>query len=65
MSVFQGHTHQERYEKVNGINYFTQLAMVDLSGPENNSFSIVNITEEQIQIDGYRRVSDQSHALQG
>lgn len=64
VAVFQGHVHQERNEKVNGINYFTQLAMVDHRGPENNSFSIVSITEEQIQIDGYRRVSDQSHALQ-
>jgi predicted phosphodiesterase len=64
VAVFQGHVHQERNEKVNGINYFTQLAMVDHSGPENNSFSIVSISEEQIQIDGYRRVSDQSYKHQ-
>jgi predicted phosphodiesterase len=64
IAVFQGHTHEENYAEVNGINYCTQLAMVDLSGPENNSFSIVNISEAQIQIDGYRRVSDQSYKHQ-
>lgn len=64
VAVFQGHVHQENYVNVSGIHYFTQLAMVDHSGPENNSFSIVSISEEEIQIDGYRRVSDQSYKHQ-
>ncbi len=60
MVVFQGHVHDERYKKVNGIHYVTQYGMVDYSGLENNSFSIVEIDKKSIKINGYKRVSDMS-----
>jgi len=59
MVVFQGHVHAEEHSKINGIHYITQLAMVDYDGLENNSFSIVEIKDQQIRIDGFKRVSDQ------
>jgi alkaline phosphatase len=37
--------------------------MVDGSGLENNSFSIVTIDEKQIRIDGYKRASDEGFGL--
>ena len=61
MAVFQGHVHAEHHELIGGIHYLTQLAMVDHEGLENNSFSIVEIQEGQIRIDGFKRVSDQTY----
>ncbi|MFY0653698.1 MAG: metallophosphoesterase family protein [Cyclobacteriaceae bacterium] len=63
IAAFQGHVHKEDYMNIDGIHYSTQLAMVDHSGMENNSFSIVTIDEKQIQIDGYKRVVDQKYLL--
>ncbi|MCG8581257.1 MAG: metallophosphoesterase [Bacteroidales bacterium] len=61
-AVFQGHRHEGGYQLINGIHYITQKAMVDYSGPENNSYSIVSIsTGGDILINGYRQA--ESHAL--
>lgn len=61
LAVFQGHVHAEHHELIGGIHYLTQLAMVDHEGLENNSFSIVEIQEGQIRIDGFKRVSNQQY----
>ena len=63
VAVFQGHVHEEDHKELNGIHYITQLGMVDGSGLENNSFSIVTVDEKQIQIDGYKRASDEGFEL--
>jgi len=60
---FQGHVHEEIHKEINGIHYITQLGMVDGRGLGNNSFSIVTIDEKQIQIDGYKRASDEDFGL--
>ena len=57
IAVFQGHVHQERFERVNGVHYVTQLAMVDYQGLENNSFSIVELANGKLTINGYKRSS--------
>lgn len=59
LAVFQGHVHEEKFIQENGIHYITQLGMVDFSGLEQNSFAIVEIDNQQIQIDGYKRATDQ------
>jgi len=59
IASFHGHVHTEDHFFKNGIHYLTQLAMVDYEGLENNSFSIVEIKDGQIRIDGFKRVSDQ------
>lgn len=57
-AVFQGHRHEGDYKLINGIHYITQKAMVDYSGPANNSYSIVNISNSGvIQVEGYRRAA--------
>lgn len=61
LAVFQGHVHAEDHKLIRGIHYLTQLAMVDYEGLENNSFSVVEIKEGQIRIDGFKRVSDQEY----
>ncbi len=58
LSVFQGHVHEERYQRIHDINYYTQNAMVDFSGLENNSFSIVEVQPATTVVRGFKRVSD-------
>jgi len=59
MAVFQGHVHQERFEMVHGTHYITQLGMVDYQGLENNCFSIIELDQSGIHINGYKRASIQ------
>lgn len=54
--VFQGHKHEGDYHQINGIHYITQKAMVDGSGAENSSYSIVELKHNgEITIEGYRK----------
>ncbi len=57
ISVFQGHVHQEKFKKIDGVHYVTQLGMVDYEGLENNSFALVEIGGNKIRINGYKRTS--------
>lgn len=57
IAVFQGHVHEERFVKIKGVHYITQLAMVDYPGVENNSFSIVELSHNKLTIHGYKRSS--------
>lgn len=60
MCVFQGHVHEERYNLINNIHYYSMMAVVDNDGPENNSYMIAGIYPDgSLAIDGYRRASDQ------
>lgn len=58
--VFQGHVHEERYNLINNIHYYSLKAVVDYEGMENNSYMIASIYPNgNLVIDGYRRASDQ------
>lgn len=57
--VFQGHVHEERYNLINGIHYYSVNAVVDGDGPENNAYMIVDVYKNgSLKIDGFRRASD-------
>lgn len=57
--VFQGHVHEERYNLINGIHYYSVNAMVDGDGPENSAYMIVDVYKNgSLTIDGYRRATD-------
>lgn len=58
IACFQGHVHEERFVKINQTHYVTQLGMVDYEGIDNNSFSIVEIDNNNITIKGYKRASN-------
>lgn len=60
LAVFQGHVHDESYKKINGIHYLTHFGMVDYEGLENNSFAIVEITNDTLKVHGYKRTKSQS-----
>jgi len=57
--VFQGHVHEERYNLINGIHYYSVNAVVDGDGPENNAYMIVDVYKNgSLKIDGFRRATD-------
>jgi predicted phosphodiesterase len=57
--VFQGHVHEERYNRINGIHYYSFNAVVDGNGAENSSYMIVDIYPDgSLKIDGFRKATD-------
>ncbi|WP_225444054.1 metallophosphoesterase family protein [Echinicola arenosa] len=64
MAVFQGHVHEESFAQEHGIHYVTQYAMVDGSGSDNSSFSIIEIDHGGIEVLGYKRASSVKFAAQ-
>ncbi|MFK5974398.1 MAG: metallophosphoesterase [Flavobacteriaceae bacterium] len=59
-AVFQGHVHDEHHEVINEIHYLTQMAMVDYSGLQNNSFAIVEAVGNKIEVIGFKRVNSRT-----
>ncbi len=56
LAVFQGHHHSGDYKNMAGIHYYTLKALVEGSGPENNSYAIAEIFPDgNITISGYRK----------
>lgn len=56
LAVFQGHRHDGGYSLINGIHYYTLKAVVEGSGPENNSYAIVEVRPDMsITVTGYRK----------
>lgn len=59
LAVFQGHHHDGSYSLIEGIHYYTLKALVEGSGPENNSYAIVEIQPDMnITVTGYRKAVD-------
>lgn len=57
--VLQGHVHEERYNLINGIHYYSVNAMIDGDGPENSAYMVVDIYKDgSLKIDGFRRATD-------
>lgn len=62
LAVFQGHYHPGAMNEINNIYYYTLRGMIEGSGPENNSYAIVEIRQNfnkelTIDIKGYRKAS--------
>ena len=64
LAVFNGHEHRGGYALVEGIHYYTLKAMVDGTGPENNSYAIVEIlNDNSIVVTGYRKAVSRELSL--
>ena len=64
--VFQGHSHKNELEEVNGISYCTLAAMVEGEGVESNSYSLLRFLDNgSIKLEGYRRQKNQSFSRKG
>ncbi len=55
-AVFQGHSHQNDYKEVDGVHYCTLAAMIEGSGTENNSYSLLDIhADGTMKLTGFRK----------
>ena len=55
-AVFQGHSHQNELQDINGIHYCTMVAMVEGDGMRNNGYSLVTLAKDgSIRVDGFAR----------
>jgi predicted phosphodiesterase len=56
LSVFNGHFHRGQYELIEGIHYYTLIAMVEGAGEQNSSYAIVDVHDDNsLTVTGYRR----------
>lgn len=61
LAVFQGHSHQNEYQQVDGMHFCTLVAVVEGSGPEQNGASLVSLFEDgSIRVAGFLRQQDHS-----
>lgn len=55
-AVFQGHSHQNDHQEIDGIHYCTLAAMVEGSGQENNSFARLDLLADgSLKVEGFVR----------
>ena len=56
VAVFQGHSHKNAYQEINGVHYCTLVAMVEGAGLENNGYSTLEVTADgHIRVQGFRK----------
>jgi alkaline phosphatase len=56
LGVFHGHHHAGDYSLINGIHYYTLIAVVEGAGFENSAYAIIEIdSESNITVTGYRQ----------
>ena len=56
LAVFDGHEHNGGYKLAEGIHYYTLKGMIVGTGPENNSYAIVEVlNDKSIVVTGYRK----------
>lgn len=53
--VFQGHFHEGNYSEINGIHYYTLCSLVSGRKPKGNSYAIVTVSDDTINIHGFRK----------
>ncbi|MCH7903866.1 MAG: metallophosphoesterase [Armatimonadetes bacterium] len=58
-AVFQGHSHTNELNEIDGVNYVTLTAMVEGGGDQNNAYSVLHCESDgSIKLVGYRKHSD-------
>lgn len=56
LAVFQGHSHKNDYQHINGIHYTTLVAMVEGSGMQNSGYALLDILpDSSLRLTGFRR----------
>lgn len=56
LAAFHGHDHRGGHSVINGIHYYTLIAVVEGSGEANNAYAVAEVTPDlNITITGYRR----------
>ena len=53
---FQGHSHRNDLQQIEGIDYVTLVAMIEGSGEENNGYGVLEIHKDgSLRLKGFRR----------
>jgi len=56
VDAFHGHDHAGNHKVINGIHYYTLIAVVEGSGEANNSYAMVEVQPDlTIAVTGFRR----------
>jgi predicted phosphodiesterase len=64
LAVFQGHSHKNDYQQINGIHYTTLVAMIEGSGLENSGYTMLDIMPDaSARLKGYRRQASRDLSL--
>jgi len=59
VAVFQGHSHRQDYQEINGIHYCTQVAMIEGPGPESSAYALLHIhADGSLRVEGFRQQED-------
>lgn len=59
LAVFQGHSHKNDLQDINGIHYCTLAAMIEGSGAENSGYSLLDVFgDDSIRLAGFRKQSN-------
>ena len=57
-AVFQGHSHKNEHQEIDGIHYCTLAAMVEGPGSENTAFSTLEVfSDGSLKVSGYAKQS--------
>ena len=61
LAVFQGHSHKNELNQIQGIHYCTLQAMVEGAGPESSGYSSIEIDDQKtIRVAGFRKQANYS-----
>jgi 3',5'-cyclic AMP phosphodiesterase CpdA len=62
LAVFQGHSHQNDYQRISGIHYVTLVAMVEGTGMDQSGYTVLEVLpDSSLRLHGLRRQA--SHEL--
>jgi alkaline phosphatase len=62
-AVFQGHSHQNDVQEINGIHYCTLVAMIEGSGSQNSGYAVLDIHRDgTLRLTGFRRQQNHQFA---
>lgn len=63
LAVFQGHSHKNDYQQINGIHYTTLVAMVEGTGLENNGYTLLDVLPDgSLRLNGFRKQANRTLA---
>ena len=56
LAAFHGHDHAGNHKVINGIHYYTLIAVIEGSGEANNAYALVEVQPDlTIAVTGFRR----------
>ena len=65
LAVFQGHSHKNDLQQINGIPYCTLVAMIEGSGEENNGYTLLDVLpDSSLRLNGFRKQTSRTFKVE-